>query len=84
MQINGGLNETCEVTYNGVPYSDLNNAMRINIGLDIINTLSAHYGISVPIFIDNAESVTSLEAVNGQVIRLIVSEQNKKLNVEVI
>ena len=30
-QINGGIAECCEVTYKGVPYSDLNNASRINI-----------------------------------------------------
>jgi chromosome segregation ATPase len=29
-QINGGEVETCEATVNGVPYSDLNNAMTIN------------------------------------------------------
>ena len=40
-QVNGGLAEVCETTYNGVPYSSgLNNAARINVGLDIINTLA--------------------------------------------
>src|SRR5690625_3951414 len=57
--INGGLEETCETTYQGVPYgAGLNNAARINIGLDIINTLSKHYGVQAPIFVDNAESIT--------------------------
>ena len=31
-QINGGLNEVCEVTVNGVNYTHLNNAMKINAG----------------------------------------------------
>ncbi|MDF2790488.1 MAG: hypothetical protein K0S80_3589, partial [Neobacillus sp.] len=45
--INGGLEEVCETTFKGVPYgSGLNNAARINVGLDIINTLSDHYGFS--------------------------------------
>lgn len=44
-QINGGLQEVCETTYKGVPFSSLNNAARINVGIDIINTLSTHYGI---------------------------------------
>src|SRR5699024_10042463 len=36
--INGGLEEICETTYNGVTYSSgLNNAARINVGIDIIN-----------------------------------------------
>ncbi len=81
--INGGLEEVCETTYEGVPYgSGLNNAARINVGLDIINTLSSHYGVQAPIFVDNAESVTSLIDVESQLISLIVSEQDKKLRIE--
>lgn len=83
IQINGGLVETCETTYNGVPYSSgLNNAARINVGLDIINTLSAHYGFEPPIFIDNAESVTGLIETRAQIIRLVVSKPDKALRVE--
>ncbi|MFZ0578381.1 MAG: AAA family ATPase, partial [Psychrobacillus psychrotolerans] len=73
-QINGGLQEVCETTYNGVPYSSLNNAMRINVGLDIIETLSNHFGIVAPIFVDNAEAVTKLNAIDAQIISLVVSE----------
>ncbi|WP_077616823.1 AAA family ATPase [Caenibacillus caldisaponilyticus] len=82
-QINGGLQEVCETLYEGVPYSSgLNNAAKINVGLDIINTLSDHYGFSAPIFIDNAEAVTQLIETNSQMISLIVSENDKKLRVE--
>lgn len=81
-QINGGLQEVCETTYNGVPYSSLNNAMRINVGLDIIETLSNHFGIVAPIFVDNAEAVTKLNAIDAQIISLVVSEQDKTLRVE--
>lgn len=81
-QVNGGLTETCETLYEGVPYSKgLNNAARINVGLDIINTLNEHYGISAPIFVDNSEAVTNLIDVNAQVISLIVSRQDKELRV---
>ncbi|UAW07763.1 AAA family ATPase [Psychrobacillus phage PVJ1] len=81
-QINGGLQEVCETTYNGVPYSSLNNAMRINVGLDIIETLSNHFGIVAPIFVDNAEAVTKLNAIDAQIISLVVSEPDKTLRVE--
>lgn len=82
-QINGGLKEVCETTYEGVPYSGgLNNAARINVGLDIINTLSRHYGVSAPIFVDNAESVTRLIDIDAQVISLVVSEDDKELRIE--
>ncbi|NMH83293.1 AAA family ATPase [Heyndrickxia coagulans] len=82
-QINGGLVEVCETTYKGVPYgSGLNNAARINVGLDIINTLSKHYGFTAPIFIDNREAVTRLIDTDAQTISLIVSEADKELRVE--
>lgn len=81
--INGGVEECCETLYQGVPYnSALNNAARINVGLDIINTLSEHYGFEAPIWIDNREAVTRLIPVRAQVISLIVSEQDKTLRVE--
>lgn len=82
-QINGGIEECCEVLYKGVPFSSLNNAARINIGLDIIRTLSQHYGASAPIFIDNAEAVVQLLDMDTQVIKLVVSGADKKLRVEI-
>lgn len=84
-QINGGLQEVCETTFGGVPYgSGLNNAARINVGLDIINTLSEYNGIQAPIFVDNAEAVTKLINTDSQLISLIVSEADKQLRVEKI
>lgn len=82
-QINGGITEVCETIFNGVPYSSgLNNAAKINVGLDIINTLSEHYDFAAPIFIDNSEAVTKLIDTNTQVVSLVVSEQDKQLRVE--
>ena len=81
-QLNGGLADCCDVTVDGVPYADLNNAMQINVGLDIIGTLSDHYGLRVPLFVDNAESVTKLQDIETQVIRLVVSENDKELRIE--
>ena len=75
-QVNGALCEVCEVLGpDRVPFnSGLNHAAQINTGLDIINTLSAHYGVTAPVFIDNAEAVTTLTATPAQLIRLLVSE----------
>lgn len=82
--INGGIEPCCEVTYNGVPYSGgLNNGARINVGLDIIATLSEHYKASAPVFIDNSEAITDIKAPEGaQVVRLVVSSKDKKLRIE--
>ncbi len=41
-----------------VPWSDVNTGARVRAGLQIIKVLSGHYGITAPVFIDNAESVT--------------------------
>lgn len=81
-QINGGLAETCETTYLGVPFSSLNNGMRIAIGLDIISTLADYYEFSAPVWIDNAEAITSIPRINSQVIRMYVSEKDKVLRIE--
>lgn len=82
-QINGGLTETCVTAFEGVPYgTGLNNAARINVGLDICRTLQQHYRVKVPVWIDNAESVTKLIDIDAQIISLIVSEQDKQLRIE--
>lgn len=82
-QINGGLSECCEVLCGGVPYSTgLNNGARVNVGLDIIKTLSGHYGIELPVIVDNSESVTKLLPMDCQVIRLVVSGSDSVLRVE--
>ena len=84
-QVNGEIKETCVCTVKGVEYNGgLNNAARINVGLDIINTLSTHYGITAPIFIDNAESVTDIIPTEAQQIQLVVSGQDKTLRMETI
>lgn len=84
IQVNGGVKACCEATVKGIEYTkNLNSASKLNAGLDIINTLSRTVGISVPVWIDNAESVTSYFPINAQIIRLHVSARDKQLRVEV-
>ena len=80
-QANGGVEDRCDVVFDGVPYINLNNGAKINVGIDIINTLSCAYGVTVPLFVDNAESVTALEKSVNQIIRLVVSEHDKELRI---
>jgi DNA repair exonuclease SbcCD ATPase subunit len=80
-QANGGIEDRCDVVHDGIPYISVNNGMKINLGIDIINTLSVAYGVRVPLFVDNAESVTNLEKCGSQIIRLVVSENDKELRV---
>lgn len=72
--VNGAVEECCVATVNGVPFDSVNNAGKINAGIDIINTLCNHYGVNATVFIDNAESVNELLECESQVVRLIVSK----------
>jgi exonuclease SbcC len=79
--VNGGLEDTCETIMEGKPWSTMNTALKINAGLDIINTLSTKYTIFAPIFIDNKESISKLIPVESQLILLSVSEDDKVLRI---
>ena len=86
-QLNGGLKDDCEVlipdaTGRMVPYTFANNAARINAGLEIIDVLAEHWNISMPVFVDNAESITHIRKTAMQTIRLVVSEADKALRLE--
>ena len=83
-QVNGAVVECCECTVNGVPFSALNTGHRIVAGLDIINTLSELYGVTAPIFIDNAEAVNefNLPELDAQTILLSVSN-DKQIEVKI-
>lgn len=82
VMINGNVEECCETTYKGVPYRSMNNAARINVGLDIINALTRYFKVNAPVFIDNAEAVTEFVPVNSQTIKLIVDESEPQLVVK--
>lgn len=81
-QINGGSKPTCVCTVNGVPYPDLNNAGKIQAGLEIISVLSAHHNFRPCVFIDNRESIVVLPEMDCQVISLVVSASDQTLRVE--
>lgn len=83
-QVNGGVADCCDVLVGGSRFGKgLNTGAMINAGLDIINVLSRAYDKHVPLFLDGAESVTSLIPVDTQMIRLCVSAADKELRVEV-
>lgn len=78
-QINGGITECCEaITANGASYnSSMSNGERVKISIDICATLAGHYGKNLPIFVDNAESVTDMQKTQNQKILLIVSHHDE-------
>ena len=86
-QINGGLREICEPTLESkdgtwVEYRSANYAAQVNAKLDIVTTLGRHYGVHLPILMDQGESVTEPLAVDAQFIRFIVSPKHNEVKVE--
>ena len=87
-QINGGLKEVCEpliedALHGGwVDYRSANYAAQVNAKLDIVSTLMKHYGVHLPILMDQGESVTRPLAVDEQFIRFIVSPKHNEVKVE--
>ena len=80
--VNGSVEDCCETMVDGVPYRSLNNAARINAGIDIINALTKFYNVTAPVFIDNAEAVTKFVNCNSQTVKLIVDETCNELRVD--
>ena len=87
-QIKGGMKEVCEplvenVLYRGwVDYRSANYAAQVNAKLDIVSTLMKHYGVHLPVLMDQGESVTRPLAVEEQLIRFIVSPKHNEVKVE--
>ena len=87
-QINGGLREICEPTVQNkagewVEYRSVNYAAQINAKLDIVSALGRHYGVRLPVIMDQGESVSEPLAVDEQLIRLIVSPADTDIRVQI-
>lgn len=72
--LEGNPVETCTPLVDGTPYQTVNTARRINAGIEIASAISKAYDISVPIWIDGAESVNEVKPADGQAIILRVSD----------
>lgn len=77
--LNGSIEPCCEVLWNGKPFSALSSGEQIFIGIDIVNTLSAHYDLSVPLFMDHAESLTLPNESKAQTIELYADRNIESL-----
>lgn len=73
--------ETCVPLVKGVPFPVANAAGKINAGLDIIKALQKHYGVLMPIFVDDADLVNQFPEMDNQMIYLRVTNE-KKLTVK--
>lgn len=76
-KLDGEKKPYCECYHNGVPYSRLNGAAKVNAGIDIARTIGQFYDVSVPVVLDECESVNHPLSTGGQQIRLVVSNDDK-------
>lgn len=76
--LDGNMKPYCECYHNGVPYSRLNGAAKVNAGIDIANTFSGFYEVSAPMVLDECESVNDpIYSSDQQQIRLKVTTDDK-------
>jgi chromosome segregation ATPase len=84
-QINGGIADVCQCYIpceSGlVSYGSANTASQVNVDIEIVNVLSQHYEISLPLFADNVERVNVLARTDSQLIALAVTT-DKGLRIE--
>ena len=76
--LDGNMKPYCECYHDGVPYSRLNGAAKVNAGIDIANTFSRFYQVSAPMVLDECESVNDpIYSGDQQQIRLKVTTDDK-------
>ena len=80
-QKNGELKNTFEIEMDGKPYRKLSLSEGIRAGLELREVLSKQSEVIAPVFVDNAESITSYKQPSGQ---LIISRvvAGKELTIE--
>jgi exonuclease SbcC len=77
----GELKECFELYYEGKEYKLLSNSEKIRTGLEIGKLVMDSLNISLPTFIDNAESITEYPTPKGQVIEASVVKGVKGLQI---
>lgn len=78
-QINGGLEDCCDVMLNGKPYGTISDGEKIKVGIDIVQTLTKHFDVQVPLIVDCAESVTNFPQTTLQTIKLVVANTDMEV-----
>lgn len=76
---NGDIKPTFEIEMDGKPYSKLSLSETIRAGLELREVLSKQSELVLPVFIDNAESITKFKQPTGQLItsRVVAGQELK-------
>lgn len=70
----GELKDCFDIMYKGKPLNICSTAEQIKVGLEISGMIAALKGIEYPVFVDNAESITSYNTSAKQIIEVRVEE----------
>jgi DNA repair exonuclease SbcCD ATPase subunit len=84
VQTTGEIKDDFKILYEGKEFNVLSYSERIKAGLEIANLIIGLTGVKFPIFIDNAESITTYTAPNTQIIETRVKEGIKTIEVETL
>ena len=79
--LNEGYKPCCVAVLDGVSYPGMSTGEEMFSNIDVINTLSSHYGVEVPLFVDNTESMTLPLEAESQVIKLEAVKGVKELEI---
>lgn len=77
----GGLEEDCVCMYKNKRYDSLSNGEKNIANLLVVKTLQNYYGVNLPIFSDNAESITIPYKMENQIIELYAQGTEKLENI---
>lgn len=73
---NDEVRECCDIYWQGIPYAGLSYSAKFMVGLNIALAFQQHYGVQVPLIVDNAESIDfNAKELAQQVIMLIKKDE---------
>lgn len=79
----GKMVETFKISKDGIPYAELNTAMKILTVIDLLNGIQTNKNISVPVLVDNCESIIDLPIIPTQmIIARCIAQKERKLELE--
>src|SRR5699024_141602 len=72
---NDEIKETCILRFKGIKYQDLSYSTKIIAALEVVRAFQKFYNVTVPIALDNAESITGSVNTGAQTFFMKVKEE---------
>lgn len=71
---NGNVKDIFTITSDGIDFARMNNAMQISSGIKLLNFAQKQRGVSIPVIVDNSESIINMPRIYSQTIELKVKD----------